>query len=169
MSGPRLAWIGVAVLVLIGVGLWATARPDGEFSGLDARLAAAADEVGDGGQISLRDATDFEWDEAHIFGAYNTADMVAEQMDGWTPLSPAGRLVFGDLFLPNDGIQLVAFRHDGEVVAWTVLNQEQLTQTFIQFDPGALPRVAAPSDEFAVRRYGDDGWDLVPAELADDS
>lgn len=34
---------------------------------------------------------------------------------------PAARLVFGNLFLSNDGIQLVAFRRDGEVVAWTVM------------------------------------------------
>jgi hypothetical protein len=168
VNRARLAWIGAAILVLIAVGLWATARPGGEFRGLDARLSAAADETGSDGHITLREATDFEWDTAHIFGAYSSADMVAEQMDGWTPLSPAGRLVWGDLFLPNDGIQLVAFRHDGEVVAWTILNQawmeeEQATQTFIQFDPGVLPRVASPSDEFTVLPL-DEGWELMPAE-----
>lgn len=169
MTRGRLVRIGVALLVLIGVGLWATSRPGGEFSGLDARLASAADEVGDGGRINLREATDFEWDEAHIFGAYNTPEMVEAQMDGWSPLSPAGRLLLPDIFfLSNDGHQLVAFRQDGEVVAWTVMNQDQLTQTYIEFDPRILPRVAAPSDKFIVKRFGD-GWDLVPADHSDDA
>lgn len=169
MNRTRLAWIGVTVLVLIGVGLWATARPGGEFSGLDVRLAAAADDVGHGGHINLRDATDFEWDEAHIFGAYNTPEMVEAQMGGWTPLSPAGRWLVPDVFfLSNDGYQLVAFRRDGEVVAWTVMNQEHLTQTYIEFDTRVLPRVAAPSDEFEVRSFGE-GWDLVPGDQAEDA
>lgn len=160
----------MAALVLIGIGLWATARPAGEFSGLDVRLAAAAGDVGHGGHITLPDATDFEWDEAHVFGSYSVAEDFEAQLDGWSPLSPAGRLVFGNLLLANDGLQLVAFRRGGEVVAWTVMNQEQLSQTYIEFDPQVLPRVAAPSDEFAVRRLGDrrlgDSWYLEPADEA---
>lgn len=172
MSRTRLAWIGVAALVLLGIGLWATAGPGGEFSGLNVRLAAAAGDVGHGGHINLRDATGFEWDEAHIFGAYNTREMVEAQMDGWTPLSPAGRYLVPDVFfLSNDGHQLVAFRRGGEVVAWTVMNQEQLSQAYIEFDPHVLPRVAAPSDEFVVQRLGDrrlgDSWYLVPADEAE--
>ncbi len=147
----------------------ATARPGGEFTGLDVQLAAAADEVGDGGHINLRDATDFEWDEAHIFGAYNTPEMVADQMDGWTPLSPVGRWLVPDIFfLSNDGHQLVAFRQGGEVVAWTVMNQKQLTQSYIEFDPRVLPRTAATSDRFEVRRFSE-GGELVPADSADNT
>ncbi len=162
MTRGRLVWIGAAVLVLLGAGLWATARPGGEFSGLDVRLAIAAEAAGHGGRINLTDATAFEWDDAHIFGSYTNATQIEAQMDGWSPLSPAGRLVFGDLFLGQDGLQLLAFRQNGKVTAWTVMNQEQLSQTYIHFDPFALPRVATPSDDtFVVDRYFS-GWSLVP-------
>jgi hypothetical protein len=156
-----LVWIGAAVLVLLGAGLWATARPGGEFSGLDVRLAAAAEAAGNGGRIDLTDATDFEWDDAHIFGSYTNATQIEAQMDGWSPLSPAGRLVFGDLFLGQDGLQLLAFRQNGKVTAWTVMGQEQLSQTYIRFHPGVLPPVVSPSDDtFVVERFFD-GWSLV--------
>ncbi|MDQ3689354.1 MAG: hypothetical protein M3406_04835 [Chloroflexota bacterium] len=107
MTRRRLVWIGAAVLAVLGAGLWATARPGGEFSGLDVRLAAAAEVAGDGGRKNLTDATDLEWDDAHIFGSYTNASQIEAQMDGWSPLSPAGRLVFGDLFLGQDGLQLL--------------------------------------------------------------
>ncbi len=167
MNRTRLAWIGVALLVLIGVGLWATSRPSGEFSGLDVRLAAAADEAGHGGRITLRDSTDFGWDEAHIFDAYTPAAEIESDLDGRSPLSPGGRLVDGNLFLANDGIQLVAFRRDDEVVAWTVINQHQLSQTYIAFESGVFPRVVIPSnDGFIVQEYSPEGWLLLSDDHA---
>lgn len=166
MSRTRVAWIGVTFLVLLGVGVWATTRPAGEFTGLDARLATSAGEAGHGGGIDLGDATDFEWDEVHIFGAYTTTAGIEAQMDGWSPLSPAGRFLIGDLFLAYDGLQLLAFRRDGEVVAWTVMNEEEPSQTYIEFDPTILPRVATPSDgTFIVRSFGG-GWSLVAPDRA---
>ncbi len=67
MTRGRLVWIGAAVLVLLGAGLWATARPGGEFSGLDVRLAIAAEAAGHGGRINLTDAI------SHAYPSYSTA------------------------------------------------------------------------------------------------
>jgi hypothetical protein len=159
--------VGIGIVAVIGVGLWASAGPGGEFDGLDAQLAMAADEAGAGGRLTLSDATDFEWDEAHIFDAYSGSAQIEAELNGWSPLSPAGRLIVGDLFVASDGLQLVAFQRDGEVVAWTVVNQEQLAQTVVRFDPAGLPLATAPADEFIVRRLGDrrlgDSWLLEPA------
>lgn len=61
----------------------------------------------------------------------------------------------------------------GATVRWCLDSDEpgELARAFIRFDPGVLPRAAAPADEFTVRRLGDrrlgDSWYLLPADQAE--
>lgn len=161
MTRSRLARVGIAIILVLTVGLCATARPAGERTNLHARVAVAVERAGHGGQIHLAEVTDFEWDRVHIFGAYSTREQIEAKLDGWTPLSPAGHVLWGDLFLAYDGYQLLAFVDEGEVVAWTVLNQGDQSQTYVEFHPGQLPHTAAASEaQWTARRFGV-GWTLI--------
>jgi hypothetical protein len=112
-----------ASAVLAAFAFWATREPAGERPDLDAAIEAEAARIGNGGVLDLTRVTDFAWEEVAIFPSYTGVSSIQDELDlNWSPLSPFGTWIVGDLFLGYDWLQLLVFTKDERVVAWAILN-----------------------------------------------
>lgn len=121
----RWAAGGVTILVVVSVVIvWALRSPDNERSEIEGILITAAADAGEGGRVDLARELDFEWDRGYVLGPYTTGDGVRECLGfDWSPLSPAGAGLYGDLFMPNEGFALLVFvRGARDVTGWTILS-----------------------------------------------
>lgn len=136
-----LALVAMAPLSAAVV-FWAFRPPSGELRDLHVDLAREAEHAGVGGSFALSEVADFGWDRAHVFAPYNEGLVDEELGFDWSPLSPAGDLVFGDLYLANEGLNLVVFV-EGEqtVTGWALLGTEYSEQTYLEMSPDGGPVV----------------------------
>lgn len=165
--GVGLALAALVVAMLVGGAVWATAPPEGERADLHDLIASRAAGAGDGGTLQLADVTDFAWDQLHVFDAYAGSQDIERQLGGWSPLSPAGRVVWGDLFLAQDGLQLLAFVRSDEVVAWTILNGVNLDRptdqaTWLRIETEDQHARFDRASTFRVTAAEGGGWTLLP-------
>jgi hypothetical protein len=131
----------VGVIVVI-VAVLAFRRPDGELPQLHEELVAAAAQAGIGGSFHLSDVADFAWDRAHVFPPYSSGLVSDELGFGWSPLPPAYRLVFDDLYLANEGLNLVVFVEGADTVTgWSLLGTEYLDQAYLELTRDGSPVV----------------------------
>lgn len=167
----RLRAATVVVIVATGLAVWAFRTPDGEIPGFHAELASAAEAAGFGGEISMAEVADFDWDTVHAFPAYYTVSKVEEQLGfSWSPMSPAGTLLFGDFLLSNEGLTLLVFVADpDDVTGWTVLGTQYLEEPYIEISADGN-HVAIDRDRSTLEVMqpefveGSDAYLLAPSE-----
>lgn len=142
---PRNRWLllGGFSLVLAALLVWAFRSPDYEMPNLHATLADAADSAGTNGAFELSALVPVDWDRAYVFPPYNGIDSIRKQLGfAWSPLSPAMTLVWGDLFLANEGLNLVVFVRGADTVSgWSILGTEYGEQPYLEFGDDGRPVV----------------------------
>ena len=160
--GRAALTVVVVALALVALAAFVFLPPPNEKSDLQADLAVAAAEVGDGGRIRLADVADFDWDRAYVFDAYTPADVVAGELGGWVPMSRLDGWMWGDLFLPNDGFALVVFvRGDHEVTGYRVVSPYE--DDGVYMNTGGLAVMPRDSAVFSVDGDAESGWGLTPS------
>ncbi len=168
----RRWWLILLGALFVGavLAVWSCEEPANERPDLEATLAAAAGSEGDGGTIDLAGVADFGWDRAYLFGPYTAPDQISEGLGfEWTPLSPFGGAVIGDLLMPSEGFALLVFvQAERDVTGWTLFNPYDAPPTVLMTIPDRGPNfVVMPRDEavLAVRASDADGsrsWMLEP-------
>ena len=126
--------IALALVVVSGCG------PSGERPALDRTIWEAVISAGDQGTVSFSDLGGFEWDSLYAFDAYATDDEIREAIgDSW----PGG----DDSRIPSDGLALVVFVDQGEIAAWSVLNETSSLAGAVHFDD---TKIAIPADRARI-------------------
>jgi hypothetical protein len=134
--------LAIAGLLVAAVAFWAFRAPGGELPDLHADLVREAEEAGIGGSFVLSDVADFAWDRAHVFAPYNEGLVDEELGFAWSPLSPAGDVVFGDLYLANEGLNLVVFVEGKQsVTGWAILGTEYSEEPYLEMSRDGGPVV----------------------------
>ena len=144
MTRQKLRLLVIVGIVVIGLAVWASRRPDGEMPNLHAELVAAAEQTGIGGSFALSDVADFAWDRAHVFPPYSS-ELVSQELGfDWSPLSPAGRLVWEWAYLANEGLNLIVFvEGEDTVTGWSILGTQYLDQAYLELSRDGSPVVIA--------------------------
>lgn len=132
---------GVLLPIVAALLLLSACAPGGERPELDQTIREAVISAGDKGEVRFSDLGEFDWDSLYAFGAYATDDQVREAIGESWPSGAESRV-------PSDGLALVVFVHQGQVAAWSVLNETSSLPGAVRFDDTG---VAIPADRARFR------------------
>ena len=149
----RRRGLAAALFIALGcaLGIQMASNPNNEFS--ESMLAALASRPS---EFRFSDLTGFEWDTVEIYGAYTYPKQI----------SPAARegadIVSLSHFGVNDGLELMAFLRNGEVVYYEAIWTDGYS---LHFPPGSRnPAVLKAEDAVFMVEYDSGGYPSLTLE-----